>query len=164
MTFRNARIATSLAILLHATGAVAAAQTTVAPGPPPCTYMTCALRVEPVFLGMALVRGAAADSAVRLSGFGHGVEMLLTGPDSAAAYGRRYITANKRSSTLSLIAVTAIVLVAARTDNFRSAANGIDGTLGIVGASAAIVSMPFTIQSQRDLAKAVWWYNAALPH
>lgn len=162
--FSNARLATSLVVLLQAAGAVAAAQTPASPESPPCTYMTCALRVEPVFLGTALVRGVASDSAVRLNGFGHGIDILLTGPDSAASYGRRYVTANKRSSMLSTVAVAALLVVASRTHNFQSSATNLDGTIAFVGGTAAVASIPFTIQSQRALARAVWWYNAALPH
>ena len=139
------------------------AQAPAAPAPAACTYNTCALRVEPVFLGVALVRGAAGDSTVRLGGFGKGVDMLYGRSDSATAYARQFVSANKTSSVLSLIAVAALVTVQVRTDRFTSSADAADVAITIVGASAALASIPFVFRSQRALSRAVWWYNASLP-
>ena len=157
-SFRTLPIAlTALLIIGHSEGVRAQS------APPACTYATCALRVEPVFLGMALVRGAAGDSAVRLNGFGRGVEPLLAGPDSAAAYARTYISANKTSSVLGLVAVASYIFVMVHTDHFRSDATGADVAVGVAGVGAAVAGIPFVLRSQRSLSRAVWWYNAALP-
>ena len=83
-------------------------------------------------------------------------------PESSA-YGRRYVTANNRSSMLSTAAVVALCVAGFRTHQFQSSATNLDISLVIAGGTAALASIPFVIQSQRALAKAVWWYNAALP-
>ena len=154
------RMLTAITALLvaHAPGLVA--QTGVPAG---CTYATCALRLEPVFLGVALMHGASGDSATRLGGFGAGVETLLAGPDSAAAFGRRYVQASKTSSALGLVGVAAHVFVAVRTHNFRDKASDTELAVGLAGISFVLASIPFTIKAQRNLSRAIWWYNSALP-
>ena len=129
-----------------------------------CTYATCALRVEPSFFGTHLVRGTRGERVGRLGGFGGGVESLLTGPDSAAAYGRQYVRATRRSAALGLVGALAYAVVLVRTDNLQSGQVGdADVLIGVAGAGFALASIPFTVQARRHLSRAVWWYNSALP-
>lgn len=145
-------------------GPTATAQTPVAPGVAPgCTYATCALRLEPGFFGRRLVRGASGESVSRLGAFGGGIQPLLNGPDSAAAYGQRYVRASHRSAALSLIGAVAYTVVLVRTDNLRNRFSSADVVVGFTGAGFLIASAPFARQAQRSLSQAVWWYNAALP-
>jgi hypothetical protein len=132
--------------------------------PAGCTYQTCALRVEPGFFGPRLLRGGSGETVSKLGMFGGGVAALLTGPDSAAAFGRRYVTATRRSETLGLIGAIAVAVAIIRTDNFRdeSIKNG-DRNILLAGSVALAVSAPFGVQASRNLSRAVWWYNAALP-
>ena len=64
---------------------------------------------------------------------------------------------------LATVAVVALCVAGFRTHQFRSSATNLDVTLVIAGGTAALTGIPFVIRSQRALAKAVWWYNAALP-
>ena len=91
------------------------------------------------------------------------MDTLLAGPDSARAYARRYVTDSKRSGTLGLIGFLAYVVVAVRTDNFRDDAGDADVAIGLTGAAFAIASIPFTLRAHRNLSRAIWHYNAALP-
>ena len=136
-----------------------------APGTPVgCTYATCALRVEPTFFGMQLVRGTHGERVGRLSGFGGGVESLLSGPDSAAANGQQYVRATRRSAALGLIGALAYAVVLVRTDNLQSDQVGdAEVITAVAGAGLLVASLPFAVRAQRHLSRAVWWYNSALP-
>lgn len=152
-----------LAALLS--GQRSSGQAPSAPGTPAgCTYATCALRVEPAFFSTQLVRGTRSERVGRLGGLGGGVELLLTGPDSAAAFGQRYVRATRRSAVLGLVGTLAYAVVLVRTDNFQSGQVGdADLLIGLAGAGFALASVPYTVQARRHLSRAVWWYNSALP-
>ena len=129
-----------------------------------CTYERCALRVEPAFFSAPkLVRGRGGELVGRLGAFGGGVDTLLTGPDSAARYARRYVTATRRASTLALLGTAAYVVVLVRSDNFRDDLDGASIATAIAGVGFAIASIPFALDAHRSLSRAVWFYNAALP-
>jgi hypothetical protein len=129
---------------------------------PSCSYVACAVRVEPAFLGSGLVVGAAGDSVTRLGPWGGGVGILLAGPDSAAAYAHKYTYATRRATVLGLLATASYVALLWRTDSFRDEMHGADAALAVAGIGFAIGTIPFTLQSQRSLSRSVWWYNAAL--
>lgn len=158
------RSVVSLGLLLVAPAFALQAQ---APAPQgvvsPCTYRTCAVRVEPVFLGRALKVGATGDSSSKLGGWGGGVGVLLAGPDSAAKYANVYVSATRRATTFGLIAAVSFAIVHARTDFSRNEPRGADAALALGGAGFAIATIPFAIRAQRSLSRSVWWYNEALP-
>ena len=133
--------------------------------PANCTYATCALRVEGSFLTQYFVRGAAGERVGgNLGGFGGGMDPLLAGPDSAAAHARRYTHNRRTGATLGLLGAAAFVVAIVRSNNIED--DDTDAvTIGasIVSVGFAIASIPFTLRAQRDLARGVWWYNAALP-
>lgn len=130
-----------------------------------CTYATCALRLEPSLLGARLVRGAGSEQVGgRLGVFGGGVEPLLAGSDSTAAYARAYVADTRRSSTLGLIGVgvfTASLVLASSARGERNDAAAI--TASLIGSGLFLASLPSLLRAQRYLSRAVWWYNAALP-
>ena len=135
-----------------------------APVPSACTYASCALRVEKGFLSNRLVRGAAGERVSRLGSFGGGIDLLLTGPDSAAAHARSYVRNSRIGGTLGLLGTIAYVVVLVRTDGHRDRDLD-DGTEAAAIASFAfgLASVPFNWRAQRSLSRGVWWYNEALP-
>ena len=154
------RILVALALLAPS---AAYAQSSAARAPVGCTYETCALRIEPRFWGPnRLLRGREGVEIGKLGGFGGGVDSLLAGPDSAAAYTRRYVTAARTTNTLSLLSAVAFVVVATRTDWFRDDASDGEVAIGVTGAALALVSIPFRLRAEQSLSRAVWFYNAAL--
>ena len=131
--------------------------------PSACTYDTCAVRVEPAFFSAPkLLRGRAGEEIGRLGGFGGGVDSLLAGPDSAAAYARRYVTNTKRSAILGLLGTVAFVVALARDDHLADA-DPTTATIALTGTAFAVASIPFSLRASRSLSRAVWWYNSALP-
>jgi hypothetical protein len=155
------RIAFALALTLVAPLS-AGAQSPAARTPVGCTYETCALRVEPRFWGPArLLRGREGVEVGKLGGFGGGVDTLLAGPDSAAAHAREYVTAARRSNTLGLLGGVAYVALLFHSDSFDDVDNT-DIALGITALGFSIASIPFELHAKRSLARAVWFYNAAL--
>ena len=133
--------------------------------PAACTYSTCALRVESRLFGSSLVRGAAGESVgPRLSVFGGGADLLLAGPDSSAAHARAYVRDSRRAATLGLLGTVAAVVLIVRhegrtTDDIDATSTG----LAIASVGLSLAAIPFMVRAQRDLSRAVWWYNAALP-
>lgn len=166
MSLIHGLVLRSCILLLAAISAVAAQSSPPAPATPPsgCTYATCALRVETGFFSIRLVRGATGEPIGDALGvFGSGVDPLLTGPDSAAAFGRAYVHDTRRAAALGLLAVAAYVVVVARTDNFRHDFDGTSGTAAVVTLGFTVATLPFATRARQDLSRAVWWYNAALP-
>jgi len=128
-----------------------------------CTYETCALRVEPAFFsGPRLLRGRAGVEVSRLGAFGGGVDTLIAGPDLAALHTRRYVRDIRTANTLGLLSAVAFVVVASRTDWFRDDATDGEVAIGLTGTALALVSIPFRLNAQQNLSRAVWFYNAAL--
>jgi hypothetical protein len=155
--------------LLHAAMLVAF----VAPGtasaqgparaPSGCTYETCALRIEQsYFSAPKLLRGRAGEQVGSLGMFGGDVDTLLAGPDSAAAYARRYVTNTRRASTLGLIGTAAAIAALVSSDGYRDHDNT-TVVLALTGAGFAIASVPFTVRATRSLSRAIWYYNSVLP-
>jgi hypothetical protein len=131
--------------------------------PSGCTYERCALRVEEAFFSAPrLLRGRTGVEVGRLSAFGGGVDTLLAGPDSAAVYGRRYVTAIRHSTVLGLLGAAAYVVVLVRSDDFRNDLDDGSIAVAVAGTGFAIASIPFTLHAKRSLSRAVWFYNAAL--
>lgn len=95
-----------------------------------------------------------------LGAFGGGVDTLLTGPDSAVAYTRRFITAARTTNTLALIGAAAYVALLVHNDNFRDDWDGTDTALGVTGLAFGIAAIPFGLRAHQSLARAVWFYNA----
>lgn len=155
------RIVIAVALTLIVPVAVRA-QSSAASAPVGCTYETCALRVESRFWGPErLLRGREGVEVGKLGGFGGGVDTLLAGPDSAAAYARRYVNAARTTNTLSLLSAVAFVVVATRTDWFRDDASDGEVAIGVTGAALALVSIPFRLRAEQSLSRSVWFYNAA---
>jgi hypothetical protein len=133
--------------------------------PANCTYAACALRVEGGLFSHHLVRGAAGEKVGgNLGGFGGGVGPLLAGPDSAAAHARDYTRNMRTSGVLGALGAAAFIVAIVRSNNVEhSDTDGIAIGASIASVGFAIASLPFSLRAQRDLSRAVWWYNAALP-
>lgn len=159
-----------LALILLATALGLAPRPVHAQGPAAipagCTYRTCALRLETGFWHRRLVRGEAGETVGKpLGDFGKGVDVLLAGPDSAATHARSYVHDSRWTSALGLVAAAAYGVVLYRTDSFQHGDRlGNEGVAAaIVGGTAGVITIPFALRAQRELSRAVWWYNSALP-
>lgn len=160
---RSLVMAALVAAPLGAAPVAASAQAAAVRAPVACTYETCALRVEPAILAAPrLLRGRAGVEVGRLGAFGGGVDTLLAGPELAATHARRYVTSIRTANTLGLLSAVAFVVVASRTDWFRHNGDDTDRAIGIGGAALALVSIPFRVNAEQNLSRAVWFYNAAL--
>ena len=128
-----------------------------------CTYATCAIRVERSLFGEHLVRGAIGERVSTLDMFGGGVDLLLVGEDSAGVHARAYVWNVKRSALLGGAGAVAVG-VAAATHGFHDGHVTNGEVVGVLaGAVALAISVPFELRARRELARAIWWYNAALP-
>ena len=129
-----------------------------------CTYATCALRVERSLFAERLVRGATEERVSTLGVFGSGVEVLTSGSDSAAVHAQSYVWNVKRSALIGGAGAVALGIVFSHTNGFQGGqfSNGYVITT-IAGAIATVVSVPFALRAPRELSRAIWWYNSALP-
>ena len=134
-------------------------------GQPPlsvCTYDECGLRVEPggILGGPALLRGSRGLRVARFGRLGPDLPRIVAGADSAVAHARAFRPLQRRAGVAGLLAgaaaVTALVLdVASDANNpapFSIAAGALGADAGFEAKRAA-----------RELSRAVWWYNRALP-
>jgi hypothetical protein len=133
--------------------------------PAGCTYETCALRVEPggFLSGPKLLRGRAGERVGSLGMFGGGVDTLLAGPDSAAAYGRQYVSNIRVANTFALLGAVAFVVASVHSDGFRDT-DDTDAAIALTGAGLSLVAIPFVVRASRSLSRAVWHYNSVLPN
>jgi hypothetical protein len=137
--------------------ATATASVTAASMQPPCNYTDCALRIEPSFGGPRLVRGTAGNTAARLGPLRPAeLAELFAGSDSASAYGRRYVRAERVNRLLTLSGAVLGAVGLAQTSRM----NG----LTITGVALFTGGIPYQAAAQRNLSRAVWWYNASLPN
>jgi hypothetical protein len=129
-----------------------------------CTYATCALRVERSLFGQRLVRGAMGERVSTIGAFGGGVDLLLGGADSAVVHAQAYVWNAKRSALLGGAGAITLGVVALRTrgSQSRHVTNG-DVVAVAAGAAVLAISVPFELRARRELARAIWWYNGALP-
>jgi hypothetical protein len=123
---------------------------------PPCTYATCALRVERSIWHRRIVRGATGSSVASLDmPKSSEIAQLFAGSDSASVYGAKYVRAEQINRPLTIVG-TALAAVGILQDKRM---NGYT----ISGFSMLAVSIPFVYAQERALSRAVWWYNAGLP-
>ncbi len=129
-----------------------------------CTYATCALRIERSLFAERLVGGAAAERVSTLGMFGGGVEVLLSGADSASVHAQSYVWNVKRSAVIGGAGGIALAIAFSHTSDFQSGhvTTG-DVVTSIAGAVAAAISVPFALRARRELASSIFWYNGALP-
>ena len=149
-------------LLASASAARSSAQSpTTAAAAAGCTYATCALRVERSLFAERLVRGATAKPVSTLGVFGGGVEVLMSGSDSAAVHAQSYVWNAKRSAIFGGAGAIALATVLPHTQS--GGLTNADVVTAIVGAVAAGVSVPYALRARSELSRAVWWYNGALP-
>jgi len=96
----------------------------------------------------------------KLGAFGGGVDTLLTGPDSAVVYTRRYVTAARTTNTLALLGAAAYVALLVHNDGFKDDWDNTDTALGITGLAFGLAAVPFGLHAHQSLSRAVWFYNA----
>lgn len=137
-------------------GLAAAPVTAQIPARPDCTYDSCALRLE----NGKLRRGAAGEEVGKLGWLGSGTDVLLTGPDSAAHYARRFRRTQRSSLLWGVMA--AVGLTAMRLVSWDDASSGVlwAGTAGVPLTFYA-VDAAYTRErvARRSADRAVWWYN-----
>ena len=127
-----------------------------------CTYDECALRVDPggIFRGPELLRGSGGRRVARFGRLGPDLPRIVAGADSAVAHARAFRPLQRRAGVAGLLAgsaaLTALALDIASDANdpapFSIAA-------GVLGAYAGFEAK----RAARQLSRAVWWYNRALP-
>jgi hypothetical protein len=146
-------------------GAPLPAQTTAAFRAPACTYAECALRFEPGRWGRRLVRGAAGRT-VGTFGLFHSsaVDTLLAGPDSAAAYARRYGKVERKATVFQSVASGLVFfgLQRALQASHRNETRAIDWVAIGAGYAAFWPAAHYQASAGSALSRSVWWYNAAL--
>src|SRR4051812_7296590 len=157
-------VVSSLVVLLVALLALAAPVDAQAVAPCPAAgYSSCAVRAEAGLLsGVHLQRGPGDADAARVHIFGApDLPALLAGSDSAVAYARRYTGAARRSSALGVVAASLFVAAAVVDLQDREVT---DAGLVLVAAGSAvgIASLAQHFSAQRELSRAVWWYNRDL--
>ena len=132
-----------------------------------CSYDACALRVEPRFLGLALVRGTAGESVARLGLFGPNLERIVQDADSAVRHARQYRRSQNRGGAAALAgtALTVAAVVQCRDEGFYIVPDCSRTALSMfIGGAALSLYGGFELaRANRALSRAVWWYNRALP-
>jgi hypothetical protein len=132
----------------------------MAQAPQPCTWDTCALRVQPPSLTtpLMLVRGAQGEEVIRLGLLEPAVAPWVALSDSAVAHARVYDLLYDRGSILNIagtvIAIGAPILLRGTMQKIAFTGAGIGMTIY----GGALVN-----QANDALNRAIWWYNRELP-
>src|SRR5215218_8720087 len=154
------RILLTLLVVLASTARLSAQSATACPV---AGFSTCAVRAESHLLGgVHIVRGLDAADAGRARTFGGpDLSTLLAGSDSATAHAQHYTRSARRSGALGVVA--AALFVAAAVVDLRDR-EVTDAGVVLVGAGSAVglASLSQHFAAQRELSRAVWWYNRDL--
>ena len=129
-----------------------------------CNYQACAIRIERGWFSERLVRGEAGEEVGSVGLFGAGVEVLLSGSDSAAAHARAYNWNTRRSAVFGGAGILLVAIASANTNHFSNdRVTTVDVVTLAAGVTALFVGAPYAIRARRELSRAIWWYNGALP-
>lgn len=160
---RRARAAAALTIALAsgaAAPATAAAQDStrvLTPTGQPCSYESCALRVEEGWFSRRLVRGPEGTVVARLGLGGPKLVDVVQLSDSAVAHARSYQSAQRTGDIASLLgSIGSIAALVALDDDTDS------GEVIAINVGAAVVfaiGQGFHIKARRELSRSLWWYN-----
>jgi hypothetical protein len=137
------------------------------PRPAACTYQTCALRVEPGWLGRRIVRGQAGELVANVGLFGPSVVDIVQGSDSATHYAGIYERDHRVATVLIPVGavLAAIPLVRARPLSGESHSfTGGDWTLLGSGILLELIGGGLALHGDRALSRSLWWYNGTLAH
>lgn len=131
---------------------------------PPCSYRSCALRIEPAWNGLALARGNRTRAGNLNFFWPHDVTPVLRGgrlsadADSAAAHAGRAITLRRRAAFFTDVGL-ALAAVGVTRAALRGRASRADETLAAAGLGALTISVPLQFAADGALSRAVWWHN-----
>ncbi|MGH7663782.1 MAG: hypothetical protein ACRENI_05745 [Gemmatimonadaceae bacterium] len=87
---------------------------------------------------------------------GHELERVLARSDSATAYVEPYVRSERASRLLNIAGAVAFGVGVAESGS-------LDG-LALGGVALTLIAIPFELKAQRQLSRAVWWYNSTLPN
>ena len=121
---------------------------------------TASRSAGPGLFGAArILRGENAEVVGRVSGFGgSNLRKLLAGSDSAVMHARRYTNASRASSIIGIVGA-GLAFAAFRTLDDDNTNYGSASALIIASAAVGITAGGFQLRAQRELSRAVWWYN-----
>ncbi|CAN5166510.1 hypothetical protein BH24GEM2_BH24GEM2_12800 [soil metagenome] len=155
-------IAVAFALLFTFAAYKPAAGQQAFPAPEPCTYDTCALRVESSYI----VRGREGTHVRRIGLFGPGLEPLVQGSERAVEYARIYDQARTPMALLTVASALAggIYGLALIEDGCPFENNDVvrRGAL-VAGIGVMFYGTHVRTQAQRAFSRALWWYNRDLP-
>jgi hypothetical protein len=124
-----------------------------------CTYEQCALSIAPVWNGLAVVRGAAAERVANLGFFWAGPLLrAFPGADSAAWYGARAVHVRRTAAVLTDVGGLLVVYALGRRVGSERLSRDAQVALA-AGAAAVAVSVPLHFVADGHLSRAVWWHN-----
>ena len=172
MSTRTVRVAARLGVLATIMAAAAAVpagaqQAEAARAGAGCTYDTCALRRERVVWGERLLVGNT-ERRVRLRGFSYPLDSVFAGHERAlaeAAIYRREARAGGLFSLLGLgLSVASILSIRDDcVDRDRCAWTGRSTALVLGGLTTTAIGGWRLQIADRQLNRAIWWYNRDLP-
>jgi len=177
------RVRLTVAALSLAAAGSAGAQQVPAPAaatagatPPGCTYDTCALRRERVFLSERILAGARGTVVARPRFFGtFPIDSIVRGVPEAEANARVYRREQVRGQVLSFVgsvlSLVALVDAVNRSGGTCAVVGGVAGscdndgwqernTALLLGGAAFNITGAWRFQiADRRLNRAIWWYN-----
>lgn len=131
-----------------------------------CSYTACAVAIVPAWNGLEVVRQADGVAIVNLNFFLPrdigpalaGSNMAVPGADSALMYARRAVGLRRVGALLTDAGGIALAVAAVRAlqDGHLDRTNQ---RIGMGGAAALLVSVPFQFAADGALSRAVWWHN-----
>lgn len=127
-----------------------------------CDYRRCAFGIAPAWDGLAVVRGADEARVANLYFlWPRDISSHFRGSDSAMTHVHRAVHLRRIGAVLTNAGALTLVAAAAGALNAGHARRS-DSMLGLAGAAAFAVSVPFQFAADGELSRAVWWHNLGL--
>lgn len=127
----------------------------------PCTWDTCALRLEPGLFGDRLTRGVEAEEVAGVSFFPPELP-LFEERSSVAASQYREFRSKQISGTAMMLVGTAVIVGGAVASN--KGEDGLAAGLHVGGGVLNLIGILRISAGRKDLSRAIWSYNRTLAY
>ena len=124
-----------------------------------CSYLHCALSIEPKLIGLDVVNGATGARVAHLGFFWPGdLGATFAANDSASVFAARAVRVRRTAAAFTDVGALLLGYAVLRQSGGGSRGRG--RTVGAIGAGVFAIGVPLQFSADGLLSRALWWHNA----